>query len=597
MSLISTIFRSLFASNYHKVLEQALDAVISIDEKNNIVFFNRSAEKLWGFTRAEVLGKNVKVLVPKAIQDRHDSFIAANRTSGQDKIVGTSRDVLMERKDGSEIWVNLSLSKVRTASGTIYTAFVKDISAERSARETVNQTLEQALDAVVTIDENNNITFANAAAERLWGYARAEMLGRNVKMLVPDDIKPRHDELVNRHRKTGQDRIVGTNREVPVIRKDGSKRWASLSLSKVALPGRILYTAFLKDVTEEVSRREEFQMLSMVANETDNAVIITDHKGCIRYVNRGFSSLTGYELNEVKGKKPGSFLQGPQTNPDTIQAIKNRLDRHEPFYDEILNYDKSGRPYWVSLAINPVFDKAGHLTHFISIQANVTETKEKSLEFARQFEAIGLSTGIAEWSPEGRLQTANPLWVSGLGANSEAELLDRCKRLGDYIGGDNLARVVAGEQIKKPFTLSNLRGEEKAFEITVCPVNDFEGRLKSIVTYASDIGARLEAVRVTDREMGLVIASSQQISSIVSVINGLADQTNLLALNAAIEAARAGEAGRGFAVVADEVRSLAHRSSESAGEINRLVGETTTRVEGLAAALRRLNDVNQDNTA
>jgi len=80
-------------------------------------------------------------------------------------------------------------------------------------------------------------------------------------------------------------------------------------LSKVRLADRTLYTAFIKDVTEEVEQRELQRMLSLVANETDNAVIISNADGLIEYVNNGFFRLTGWEIGEVKGKKPGSFLQ------------------------------------------------------------------------------------------------------------------------------------------------------------------------------------------------------------------------------------------------------------------------------------------------
>ncbi|CAN0577653.1 unnamed protein product, partial [Ectocarpus sp. 12 AP-2014] len=381
-----------FAKNDRKqVLEQALDAVVSIDEKNCITFFNAAAEKLWGYQRSEVLGQNVKMLVPRDIQGEHDSYIGKNRETGKDIIVGTSRDVLMTRKDGTTLWANLALSKVVQGRSITYTAFVRDISAERSNREIINQTLEQALDAVVTIDEDNNITFANAAAEELWGYDRTEMIGQNVKMLVPHDIQARHDDLVNANRRTGVDKIVGTTREVPVFRRNGEKRWASLSLSKIRLDDRILYTAFLKDVTEEVTRRAEFQMLSMVANETDNAVIITDPNRHIVYVNHGFTQLTGYHLDEVQGKSPGDLLQGPHTDEATVEKIRTKIRNNEPFYDEILNYDRDQKPYWVSLAINPVFNESGKLTHYISIQANVTQTKEQSLEFTRRFEAISES--------------------------------------------------------------------------------------------------------------------------------------------------------------------------------------------------------------
>lgn len=576
------------------VLEQCLDAVVSIDQKNRIIFFNKAAEKLWGYSAKEVLGENVKILVPTSVKDHHDSHIERNRQGGTDRIVGTSRDVCMERKDGSQVWVNLALNKVVSGRSITYTAFVRDITAERASREMINQTLEQALDAVVTIDENNVIIFVNSAAEHLWGYDRQEMLGKNVKMLVPHDIQGRHDEMVNANRRTGVDKIVGTSREVPVFRKDGSRRWATLALSKIRLDDRILYTAFLKDVTEEVERRNEFRMLSMVANETDNAVIITTPDRKIVYVNRGFTQLTGYSLDEVVGKNPGDFLQGPHTDSDTIDEIRQKLRHHQPFYDEVLNYDRNQKPYWVSLAINPVFDESGTLTHYISIQANVTETKEKSLEYTRRFEAISDSNGVTEWGLDGSLWHCNAYMLRSLGDGSAEQTKARVKNLKEIIGTDKFDMLRGGSQISGSFAFPDADNQAHWFDVTVCPIADFSGSIKYFVAYGIDVHSKMQAVQVTDEEMKSVLKSSDAISHIVSAINQIAEQTNLLALNAAIEAARAGEAGRGFAVVADEVRQLAQKSGQSAGEINRLVTETNNRIESLAESLRALNDISQE---
>lgn len=109
------------------VLEQCLDAVVSIDQKNRIIFFNKAAERLWGYSAKEVLGENVKILVPASVKDHHDAHIEHNRQGGSDRIVGTSRDVCMERKDGSQVWVNLALNKVVSGRSITYTAFVRDI--------------------------------------------------------------------------------------------------------------------------------------------------------------------------------------------------------------------------------------------------------------------------------------------------------------------------------------------------------------------------------------------------------------------------------------------------------------------------------------
>ncbi|MEE4301938.1 MAG: methyl-accepting chemotaxis protein [Pseudomonadales bacterium] len=121
----------------------------------------------------------------------------------------------------------------------------------------MRQVLEQCIDAVVTIDAENRVTFFNAAAERLWGYAAEQVIGENVAMLVPLMHQAKHDEYVNRHRETNEDRIVGSSRSMQLVRADGEERHVNVSLSRVEMGGAVHYTAFLRDVTEEVRVREQ----------------------------------------------------------------------------------------------------------------------------------------------------------------------------------------------------------------------------------------------------------------------------------------------------------------------------------------------------
>jgi len=142
--------------------------------------------------------------------------------------------------------------------------------------------------------------------------------------------------------------------------------------------------ALLRDQNDQLKYNEgRLKLLSMVASKTDNAVIITDRNGGIEWVNPGFTKISGYTLDEVKGRKPGHILQGPDTDPATVQRIREQLGSRQSFREEILNYNKNGTPYWLSLSITPVLDLFGEVEKFIAIELDITERKETELHLRK----------------------------------------------------------------------------------------------------------------------------------------------------------------------------------------------------------------------
>lgn len=139
---------------------------------------------------------------------------------------------------------------------------------------------------------------------------------------------------------------------------------------------------------ELAESKEQLRLLAAVAAYTDNAVIITDAEGRVIWVNRGFERISGYTLSEAKGKIPGRLLQGPDTDPNTVARIREKLRQKEPFVEEILNYSKDGRPYWLRLYITPLTNELNEVTHFIAIELDITEEKRRIQEMERQLEDI-----------------------------------------------------------------------------------------------------------------------------------------------------------------------------------------------------------------
>lgn len=255
----------------------------------------------------------------------------------------------------------------------------------------LNAVMENVADAIVTIDGQGIIESANPATERIFGYSRGDLIGRNVAMLMPEELASKHDGFIDRYLDTGESRIIGVGRELLGKRSDGSVFPLELSIGELQIGGRRLFTGILRDITERKRAEEALReserrsrTLSMVAAQTDNAVIITNDDGRIEWVNEGFERITGYALDEVVGRRPGTVLQGDGTDPAVVDDIRRRLALGEGFNAELLNYHKDGTPYWVEISCQAIQEPSGE-KKFIAIESDVTLRRE-ALDRARQAE-------------------------------------------------------------------------------------------------------------------------------------------------------------------------------------------------------------------
>lgn len=169
--------------------------------------------------------------------------------------------------------------------------------------------VEQSYVAAVVIDEDGRIVFFNQAAARLWGYPQESVLGQHVSMLLPKMFRRRYTAQTSRFRERAIDDVVGKREQIKLERRDGSWLWAMFSLSKVSMGGHTHYMALARDVSDDVARHEQNQLLQLAIDHTDRSVLILDSQRRIVHANQAFLDLTGFERDEAFGQDPVSLLR------------------------------------------------------------------------------------------------------------------------------------------------------------------------------------------------------------------------------------------------------------------------------------------------
>lgn len=434
---------------------------------------------------------------------------------------------------------------------------------------------------------DGTIEFANDNFLGFCGYQLEDLSGQSFHKLCQASRHPwiaHWESLLSGSEMTG---------EYELTTKEGKSCWIQATCNPILGLDRetTRIIVFASDITEEVNKRREAEMLSLVASETDSLVLITDADERIEYVNDGFARLTGYSLEECLGKNPGALLQGDGTDPETIKRIRQKINLREPFYEEVLNYTKANRPYWVSLAVTPVFDDNGQIRRYVSIQGEVTDNKLKALENEKgMHESVAVLQALAEGdlskSMKGHYEgTFKEIGVAINGTLSNlVEVVEGIRGVANHV--DTAAKEInegnkdlSHRTERAAAALQETASSMHEITATVSQNVDNSARANDLVSQAqSEAEKGGEIVGHAVSAMQDINDSSKKISDIVGVIDDIAFQTNLLALNASVEAARAGEQGRGFAVVASEVRNLAGRSAVAAKEIKELIDDSVQRV-------------------
>ena len=275
--------------------------------------------------------------------------------------------------------------------------------------------------------------------------------------------------------------------------------------------------AELRSANERLRQHEREQSkFALIVARTNNGVVLTNAKGQVEWLNEGFTRLTGYTLEDMLGKTPGSVLQGPETNPATIQRIRDQLQKGEGFSLEILNYTKRKEKYWVAIEVQPIRNAAGQITNYMAIESDITE-RAKAESQLRSTNALqrailqGAGHAIIYCDSQGIIQLFNPAAERMLGYfaaeivgketpaifHAPDEIIVRAKELTVDLGREVksgfetfTAKAELGQSDEREWTYIRKDGTRFPVLLSVTVMFDDQGQITGYLGIASDLTLR-----------------------------------------------------------------------------------------------------------
>lgn len=247
---------------FRGLLEAAPDGMVIVDQSGAIIMVNAQAESLLGYTRDEIRGKQVEMLVPERFRDIHPFHRKQYAKDSHLRSMGADLDLYALRKDGSEFPVEISLSPMETEEDNLIIAAIRDITERKRAEEKFRGLLESAPDAMVVVDQQGIIQLVNTQTEKMFGYDRLEVVGQAVELLVPKRFRKRHSRHRQGYYGEHPTRPMGIGLDLFGLRKNGTEFPVEISLSPLETEGGLLVSAAIRDVTQRKRMEEDVQKLN-----------------------------------------------------------------------------------------------------------------------------------------------------------------------------------------------------------------------------------------------------------------------------------------------------------------------------------------------
>jgi PAS domain S-box-containing protein len=421
------------------LVEGARDyCIFMIDPEGRVVSWNAGAQRIRGYGADDITGQHVSCFYPPedVAQGKPERELRTAREQGKTEVQGWR-----VRKNGSQFWANILITALHDEAGHLrgYSLVTRDLTERKETEELLRSVVNHVIDGIITIDEDGAVQSFNAAAEKLFGYPASEVIGQNVKALMPEPYHSQHDGYLANYARTGQAKIIGIGREVVGRRKDGSTFPMDLAVSAFRLGHRRFFTGIVRDITERKRLEQELPQRVQELADAD------------RHKNE-FLAMLAHELRNPLApiRNALHLVKMPGADDTVVQQARNMMERQVQhlvrLVDDLLDVSRIMRgkielhkevidlATLVQRAVEtaqPSIDAHGHEL-VVSLPSRAIRIEGDMIRLAQVIS--NLLTNAAKYSDQ-----ASRIWLSAERAGDEVVLQVRDSGIG--IDGELLAHI------------------------------------------------------------------------------------------------------------------------------------------------------------